>query len=348
MRTNRAIDLFARVPRAPTVLACVTTLAMVACSGNFLSGTPFPQPSFTSITAPSSQYPTATAFIPTGLRQNLMTLTVQEPGGLTVGAVNAQNGTPWTTLAYPGAVSTQAYGPDVTSTGGFVIMGSYTPPSSSFQSGYAYDSASNTYTTLNAPGALCGVVACTYTIMHSAYGDSGSYLAVGNADGAVTPPDFGVYPTTGHAILYTASTATFSNIDITGALSSTAYGIWIDGSTEAVAGGFTDSIGTHAYVRDIAGTEKLVYDYPGAVVTHFEGITGMGGAGNYNVIGDATIGTAINGFILPIRNWKLGLPTLLGPQLSANSVFVTTVVGIYTPAATGSTPVGYIAKVPTR
>jgi len=60
----------------------------------------------------------------------------------------------------------------------------------------------------------------------------------------------------------------------------------MDGNAVAIAGGYTDKKGTHAYVRNLAGSKMLVYDWPKSILTHFEGITGAGGAGNYNVIGD--------------------------------------------------------------
>ncbi len=330
--------------------AALASLALAACSGNATPSSGGYAPiHFASVVAPASQYPNADSAIPTGLRKNLMTLTIHNSDGTTVGALNAQNGSAWQTQSFPGATSTQSYGPNATSTGGYIVVGSYTPSSTAtVQNGYVYDSASNTYTTLDAPGPLCGIALCNYTIMHSSYGDSGTYEAVGNADRLTTAPPLGNYPTTGHAVLYNAASATWTNIDIPNAVTSTAYGIWIDGSTVAVAGGYADSTGAHAYVRDIAGSAMLVYDYPQASITHFEGIAGMGGAGNYNVVGDATIGTTPSGFILPIRNWKAGTPTLIGTALSANSVYLNEVCGIILPATAGAPPAGYSALAPTH
>ena len=97
----------------------------------------------------------------------------------------------------------------------------------------------------------------------------------------------------------------------------------MDGNAVAIAGGYTDKKGTHAYVRNLAGTKMLVYDWPKSILTHFEGITGAGGAGNYNVIGDyfdLKNKTLEYGFFLPIRNWTAGTATVIGP-VSANSVY---------------------------
>ena len=62
-------------------------------------------------------------------------------------------------------------------------------------------------------------------------------------------------------------------------------------------------------MRNLAGTKMLVYDWPKSILTHFEGITGAGGPGNYNVIGDyfdLKNKTLEYGFFMPIRNWTAG------------------------------------------
>ncbi len=153
-----------------------------------------------------------------------------------------------------------------------------------------------------------------------------AYKAVGNYDamksGAALPAS-GTYPASGHAFIYDSATAKFSTLEFPGSISSTAYGIWMDGNAVAIAGGYTDKNGTHAYVRNLAGTKMLVYDWPKSILTHFEGITGAGGSGNYNVIGDyfdLKNKTLEYGFFLPIRNWTAGTATVIGP-VSANSVY---------------------------
>jgi subtilase-type serine protease len=119
----------------------------------------------------------------------------------------------------------------------------------------------------------------------------------------------------------------------------------MDGNTVAIAGGYTDKKGTHAYVRNLAGTKMLVYDWPQSILTHFEGITGAGGPGNYNVIGDyfdIKNKTLEYGFFLPIRNWTAGTATVIG-AVSANSVYRRTVIGVYVGAGLMN---GYITTIP--
>ena len=136
-------------------------------------------------------------------------------------------------------------------------------------------------------------------------------------------------------------------------MSTTAYGIWSDPDEVAVAGGFTDKHGTHGYVRGLTSGQMLQYDYRHAVITHFEGITGAGGAGDYNIAGDfaEVAGGKESGFFLPIRHWQAGKPVLLG---SANSIYKRTVVGIRpvpqpTPRPTPPAmlnPIGFTVEVP--
>jgi len=133
---------------------------------------------------------------------------------------------------------------------------------------------------------------------------------------------------------------------VPGALSTTAYGIWIDGATTAVAGGYTDAKGTHAYVRSLDGKHTMTFDIKGALVTHFEGITGWGGAGSYYVCGDYSDlknGSVVYGFWLEIGNWKVLAPPVVIGKVSANSVLSHTVIGVY---SDGGKESGYTVNVP--
>jgi hypothetical protein len=181
--------------------------------------------------------------------------------------------------------------------------------------------------------------------MHSIYGDT-TYQAVGNTDTVVGAPTMpGVYPTLANAFMYDSSTSTYSLINVPNSIATTAYGIWEDGSTIALAGGFTNSSGIHGYVRSLAGSNFLAYDYPGSTgVTHFEGITGAGGPGNYNVIGDATINGGEVGFFLPISNWQAGTPVAIG-TVTANSVYQQTVIGVQ---QVNNAPQGFITTIGTN
>jgi hypothetical protein len=297
------------------------------------------------LTAPASVFPTTTRSFPTGIVGTVVTNTVVLKDGSTVGGMYDTKSRVWTSLQMPATSSTAPYGPALT-TAGYRVVGSYQLAGAQNDHGFVYDSGTKAFTTLDPPAAFCAPGSCNETIAHSNYGDS-SFEAVGNCDSiAGAGPGLGVYPASGHAFLYDSATNSFTKIDMTGALSTTAYGIWIDGTEVAVAGGFTDGPKTHAYVRGLTSGTIVKFDYPGALVTHFEGITGAGGAGNYNVIGDfaaTTSGATPTGFFLPIRSWVAGTPILIGSGLSANSVFERTVVGI---TIEGDTTTGYITGIP--
>ncbi len=298
-----------------------------------------------TLDVPIKQFPAATSTYLTGIRNYLISGLYTKKNGATVAVTYDRRSGIWSPLQYPGAASTAAYGPGVVSSSAFRAVGSYKLQGASNDHGFLYDSATNTYVTMDVPGGFCGSIPCNYTIAHSIYGKK-NYMFVGNCD-AVTgkgSEDWNKYPATGHAFVYDSQSAAFTEIDMPNALSTTAYGIWMDGTTVAIAGGFTDASGTHGYVRNYGTSQTLVYNYPDAAFTHFEGITGAGGAGNYNVIGD--YGSARNksagGFFLPIRNWTAGTPTVIG-KLSANSVYKNTVVGVY--FGTGLVN-GYVAQIP--
>ena len=334
-----------------SIAAAVAILAVASCSngGGVPSGPATAASSsglqFQALTAPTSVFPTTIGNAPTGIVGSFVTNTVVLTGGATLGALYNLTTRVWTPIQVPSSGSTAAYGPAIT-TAGYRIVGSYQTTVGGNDHGFFFDSGTNAFTTIDAPSNFCAPGACNETIAHSNYGDA-PFMVVGNCDAiGSSSPGFGIYPATGHAFLYNSANAGFTKIDMPAAISTTAYGIWIDGSEVAVAGGFTDARATHAYVRGLTSETMVSYDYPGAAVTHFEGITGAGGAGNYNVIGDYGItgqNTGFSGFFLPIRNWVAGTPVPLGSSVSANSVFQRTVVGI----TSGSLGIaGYIITVP--
>ncbi len=303
-------------------------------------------PVLQTLDVPLSQFPNAVGTLLTGIRGDLITGFVDRVNGSNVGVVYDRKTGVWTRIKYPRSAKTSVYGPAITSTG-YRVVGSYQKQRQTNADGFVYDSTTQKYATLDAPPKLCKPKACNYTIVHSNYGDA-TYKAVGNYDavnaGAPITPSSS-YPVSGHAFIYDSATAKFSTLEFSGSISSTAYGIWIDGNTVAIAGGYTDKTGTHAYVRNLAGTKMLVYTWPKSILTHFEGITGAGGPGNYNVIGDyfdLKNKTLEYGFFLPIRNWTAGTATVIG-TVSANSVYQRTVIGVYVGAGLSN---GYITKIP--
>ena len=303
-------------------------------------------PILQTLDVPLRQFPNAVGTLLTGIRGALITGFVENRDGSNVGVVYDRKTGIWTRIKFPGSSKTSVYGPAITQTG-YRLVGSYQKRGETNADGFVYDSTTKKYRTLDAPADLCAPKSCNYTIVHSNYGTA-AYEAVGNYDAVKSSSDIapaGSYPASGHAFIYDSANATFTTLDFPGSVSSTAYGIWRDGNTVAIAGGYTDKKGTHAYVRDLTGASMLVYDWPKSVLTHFEGITGAGGPGNYNVIGDyfdLKDKTLEYGFFLPIRNWSAGTPITIGP-VSANSVYRHTVVGVYTGAGI---PNGYITKIP--
>jgi len=296
----------------------------------------------TPFNAPDSVFPNDTSTEPTGIRDRYITATVTFAGGVTLGGLYNRKTKQWSQIAYPGAESTAAYGPKHVK-GGVLIVGSYKNAGQQGDSGFVYNSVTKKYKTVNIPSDACAPQSCNFTILHSVYVEGGGkgYLVVGNYDAAAKAPTLA-----GHAMLYTSATNFYQNIDIAGAASTTAYGIWIDGKTIAVAGGYADKTGRHAYVRDLSGKHFLRYDYPKAALTHFEGITGAGGAGNYNLVGDYTKpkDKAVYGFFLHVQNWKPWPPIVIG-KLTANSVDDRTVIGVYNPGGGTS---GFITTLPVQ
>jgi subtilase-type serine protease len=294
----------------------------------------------TPFNAPDSVFPGATSTEPTGIRDRYITATVTLSGGATLGGLYNRAKQTWSQIVYPGAQSTAAYGPKAIAHG-VLVAGSYKNAGQKGDDGFAYDSTTGKYAPIIAPAGDCAPQSCNFTIAHSVFGGSAHYVVVGNYDAAAKAPTIA-----GHAFLYDSATKAFTTIDVRNAASTTAYGIWIDGKTLAVAGGYADKKGRHAYVRDLTGNHFLTYDYPLAALTHFEGITGAGGFGNYNVAGDYTKprDAAVYGFYLQIRNWKPWPPIVIG-KLSANSVDVRTVIGVYNP---GGGPSGFITTLPVQ
>jgi subtilase-type serine protease len=303
-------------------------------------------PVLQTLDVPIKQFPNAVGTLLTGIRGNLITGFIDNRNGSNLGVVYDRNTGVWTPIKYPRLAKTSVYGPAITQTG-YRVVGSYEKKGQTNADGFVYDSTTKKYLTVDSPPNLCAPKSCNYTIVHSNYGNT-TYKAVGNYDAVKLGPSQApsdTYPVSGHAFIYDSATAKFSTLEFPGSVSSTAYGIWMNGDAVVIAGGYTDKKGTHAYVRNLAGTKILVYDWPKSILTHFEGITGAGASGNYNVIGDyfdLKNKTLEYGFFLPIRNWTAGTATVIGP-VSANSVYRRTVIGVYVGAGQKN---GYITTIP--
>jgi subtilase-type serine protease len=303
-------------------------------------------PVLQTLDVPLWQFPNAVGTLLTGIRGNFITGFIDNRNGSNLGVVYDRKTGVWTPIKYPRSAKTSVYGPAITQTG-YRLVGSYQKKGQTNADGFVYDSTTKKYLTLDAPPKLCAPKSCNYTIVHSNYGRT-TYKAVGNydavkLDSVLGPSD--TYPVSGHAFIYDSATAKFATLEFPGSISSTAYGIWMNGNDVAIAGGYTDKKGTHAYVRNLSGTKMLVYDWPKSILTHFEGITGAGGPGNYNVAGDyfdLKNKTLEYGFFMPIRNWTAGTATVIGP-VSANSVYRRTVIGVYVGAGLMN---GYITTIP--
>ena len=341
---------------AHMVRYAVAAAIIAASAGGAAGAVSMPPPlEFKPLGAPASLHADVGLSGPTGIVGNLITNTVDLTTGGTIGAVYDRDTSAWTAIMVPSASSTAAYGPALTRSG-YRIVGSYKRGPSTFARDHAffYDSATKRYVTIDPPPSFCAPAKCDEAIAHSNFGDA-AFKVVGNCDTLGAGPRRGGYSFTGHAFLYDSATASFTKIDVPGVVSTTAYGIWSDPGEVAVAGGFTDKHGTHGYVRGLMSGKMLVYNHRPAVVTHFEGITGAGGAGDYNIAGDyvSVAGGEESGFFLPVRHWIAGKPVLLG-TLSANSIYKRTVVGIRpvaqpTPRPTPPAmlnPIGFTVEVP--
>lgn len=238
---------------------------------------------------------------------------------------------------YPGATTQLPYGPSFGSPGGiFSVVGSYKTAASSANIGYLYDSAAAPgaqYTTLIYPSSPGVTVA--NTIPHSQFGN----YVVGNFD--TTQGE-------GGAFIYDKTTQSFANLSGPGAVVTTAYGIYAD----KVAGGYTDSLGLnaqHGFLYDMATGTFTTYDHPNAIATHFQGITGGGRHGEYNLGADwidASGGS--HAAILHINAdgtyfWReLDVP---GSELtSIDSIYAGDAVGFY--FTSDGTMLNYLATVP--
>lgn len=229
------------------------------------------------------------------------------------------------------APSTSPYGPDPV-TGGLHVVGSYKLTGSSLDHGFYYDSTKppgSAFVFLDYPSTMQSTT--LNTIPHSIYNDQ----VVGNYDTSLKA---------GHAFLYNTTTMTYRTIDkpndsrLNPTLSTTAYGIW----ENHVAGSYTNLTGTHAYLHNLSTGVFTVYNHPGSLITHFDGITGNN-TNAFNYTGDYLLGRIPVAFFFDGTSYTtLSFPRAV--TTSGNSVYERTVVGVYTDTA--GLVHGYVATVP--
>ncbi len=242
------------------------------------------------------------------------------------------------------------YGPSFGSyAAGLDIVGSYKLSGEMTDHGFLFESSASPdaqWVPLDYPGA-------TNTIPHSTFNG----LVVGNWD--VFPnanPDFDSYPYAGNAFIYDIAAATFAVNDKPDALSTTAYGIW-DGMIAGRLCRHSSDGGiqpTHGYIYDMAADIWHTYDHPGAVITHFDGISGGGAPGAFILTGDwlgvaEGTGSPEHAFVLRVQDWNvlewIDVSITGSAATSGNSVYGDTVIGVYTTdPSTGIN--GYVATIP--
>ncbi|MBI2738777.1 MAG: autotransporter domain-containing protein [Rhodospirillales bacterium] len=290
------------------------------------------------ITTQVIQYQNAQTTGATGIRGDNMTASYNFTGGTGGLLYRLSTGTfsplPQATANgsnYPGAISSQPYGPTFGDLGGILkVTGTFIPATGQPDSSFIFDSAAapgQQYTTVNVPGAA-------NTIAHSQFGNQ----VVGNFN-TTTPA--------GSAFIYNAATSTFTTYTKPGAASTSAYGIW--GNT--IAGGYTDpgpgGLG-HAYLLNQTTGVFTQYDAPGATIaTHFEGITAGGRAGEFNLVANSIdVGGGLHTWAVHVdaagvATWtEVTVPG--GTNPTGNSVYADKVIGIVT---FGSTVKAYIATI---
>ena len=293
------------------------------------------------ITTQVIQYQNAQTTGATGIRGDNMTASYNFTGGTGGLLYRLSSGTfyplPQATANgsnFPGAVSSQPYGPTFGDLGGILkVTGTLIPSAGQPDSSFIFDSAAapgQQYTTVNVPGAA-------NTIAHSQFGN----LVVGNFN-TTTPA--------GSAFVFNAATSTFSTYTKPGAVSTSAYGIW--GNT--IAGGYTGlSPGPglvlgRAYLYNQTTGVFTSYDAPGATLaTHFEGISAGGRANEFNLVANSIdVFGGLHTWAVHVDSTGAATWTEItvpgGTNPTGNSVYADKVIGIVT---FGPNVKAYIATV---
>ncbi len=297
-------------------------------------------PAEAQVTYQILQYPGASTTGATGLRGFNLTGSYTITGGVggTLYRTDTGQYMPYPVATsngsnFPGAQSSQPYGPTFGSPNGILrAVGTFVPPGTGRDSSYIWDNAAapgQQSTILNYPGA-------SNTIAHSQFGN----LVVGNINTttlAGTP--FG----------YDIATGAYASVGVPGAQSSSAYGAW----GNAIAGGYTmpGSGGlAQAYIFNQATGVLTSYAAPGTntSATHFEGITSGGLANTYNLVAGSTDANGLHAWAVHVdangvATWTELVVPGSGQTTTGNSIYENTAVGI---ASQGSITAAFIANVP--
>lgn len=259
--------------------------------------------------------------------------------------------------------STSLYGPNTSlftptiGTGNVIAVGSYKynqgASGPNADHGVIYQGSGTgggTWTQIDAtPLVSSGTL--TNTIAHSNMGS----LVVGNYDTDLA---------TGNAFIYNMSTATWTNLNPGGAVSTTAYGIWQNSETSFTIAGGLSQLGSggldEGYLVNYDSSSGLLtnfkkFNYNNALassmVSHFDGITvtatGFNLTGDYISTADGAGAFFASVEVLPGGNFSdaiwtdIAFPDASGT--SGNTVVGNSVLGVYT--GTGGA-LSYVATVP--
>jgi hypothetical protein len=314
--------------------AMLSAVIGLVCVGSASAALPAPTSELTYETLDYTGPGAVNTFL-TGIRGDYIVGLYMPSSNVSRGLIYQRSTQTWTQLdvvidGVP-APSTSPYGPDPV-TGGLHVVGSYKLAGSSLDHGFFYDSRKplgSAFVLLDYPSTAQSTT--LNTIPHSIYGNN----VVGNYDTSLK---------TGNAFLYNIQTQTYRTINkpndsrFNPTVSTTAYGIW----ENHVAGSYTNLTGTHAYLHNLTTGVFTKYDYPGAILTHFDGIT-SNNAGAFNYTGDYLLRRTLTAFFFDGKTYTtLDYPGSV--VTSGNSVYDRTVVGVYTD--TGGVVHGYIATVP--
>jgi hypothetical protein len=254
--------------------------------------------------------------------------------------VNSQKGT-FYPISFPGSYSTTPYGPDRIDDCNVNVVGNYVLSSNGNAMGFLYtgpylDTDRGTFVTIVPPFPNA-----TNTIVHSVMNG----VAVGNYAPALSQLTLSPMGNAISAFIFNSCNNKYCKIDIECASSVTAYGIWHNSDSQyTIAGGYTLNGKNRGYIVDWnSDTETFnnftSYKYgnsDSSLITHFDGITGVGN-NVYHLTGDFIVVGALPGAFYAVidrceKSCDAKWAQILYPQsnfTSGNTVIDNKVYGIY-------------------